>query len=186
MSDAWRVLQSRIFCDTPYLTLAQELITTPSRPDGVRWMVAHRPAAVVVAPRTPDGRFLLIRQERAAIRQITWEFPAGQIDGEVSEAAIRETALRELGEETGMRCDGELISLGFFYSSVGFTDEHCHLFLATDVVPRPEGVDHDENEAILETRAFSKDELQAMLASCEIFDANSLAVYSRLVLRQLL
>ena len=186
MSEGWNVLQSEALCETPYLILSRERIATPTRPQGVPWMVVHRPAAVVVAPRTPEGKFLLIRQERAAIRDTTWEFPAGQIDEEVNEASIRATALRELGEETGMECRGELIPLGFFYASVGFTDEHCHLFLATDVVPRPEGVKHDENEAILETRAFSKDELQGMIASCEIFDANSLAIYARLVLRQLL
>ena len=29
---------------------------------------------------TPDGRLLLIRQERIPIRAAIWEFPAGQID----------------------------------------------------------------------------------------------------------
>ena len=34
----------------------------------------------------------------------------------------------ELGEEAGVTCRGELVSLGYFYSSAGFTDEQAHLF----------------------------------------------------------
>ena len=73
-----------------------------------------------------------------------------------------ETALRELGEEAGVSCSSELIPLGYFFSSVGFTDECCHLFLARDVIPRAEGFDHDEHEAIVEVREFSESELTAI------------------------
>ena len=65
-------------------------------------MVARRHTAAVVAPRTVDGRFILIRQERIAVRRVLWEFPAGQVDGEINETTIYETALRELGEEAGV------------------------------------------------------------------------------------
>lgn len=176
----WRVLGSEILCDTPYLRVYREHIATPSRPDGVTWMVARRRTAAVVAPRTPEGKFILIRQERAAVRRVLWEFPAGQVDDGVGEAAIRETALRELGEEAGVECRGGLVPLGLFFSSVGFTDECCHLFLARDVVPREEGSAHDEHEAILEVRAFSAEELKAMVAAAGIVDSNTLAMYARL------
>lgn len=176
----WRVLGSETLCDTPYLRVYREHVATPSRPDGVTWMVARRRTAAVVAPRTPEGKFLLIRQERVAVRKVLWEFPAGQVDDGVSEASIRETALRELGEEAGVDCRGGLTPLGCFYSSVGFTDECCHLFLAEDVVPREAGSEHDEHEAILEVRAFSSDELRAMIAASEIVDSNTLAMYARL------
>jgi ADP-ribose pyrophosphatase len=176
----WRVLESECLCDTPYLRVYREHVATPSRPDGVTWMVARRRTAAVVAPRTPDGRFLLIRQERVAVRRVLWEFPAGQVDGEVSETSIRETALRELGEEAGVECRGGLVPLGSFFSSVGFTDECCHLFLARDVMPRAQGAEHDEHEAILEVRAFSVEELTAMVAAAGIVDSNTLAMYARL------
>lgn len=176
----WRVLGSETLCDTPYLRVYRERVATPSRPGGVTWMVARRRTAAVVAPRTPGGNFLLIRQERVAVRKVLWEFPAGQVDGGVTEDSIRETALRELGEEAGVVCRGNLVPLGPFYSSVGFTDECCHLFLTEDVVPRDEGSDHDEYEAILEVRAFSPGELREMVARAEIVDANTLAMYARL------
>ena len=182
----WRVLGSETLCDTPYLRVHRERVATPSRPDGVTWMVARRHTAAVVAPRTVDGRFILIRQERIAVQRVLWEFPAGQVDGDVNEATIYETALRELGEEAGVSCSGELVSLGCFFSSVGFTDECCHLFLARDVVRRAEGFDHDEHEAILEVREFSEEELTGLIGAGEIVDSNTLATYARMKARRLI
>ena len=51
-------------------------------------MVARRHTAAVVAPQTIDGKFILIRQERIAVQRVLWEFPAGQVDGEVNAASI--------------------------------------------------------------------------------------------------
>lgn len=182
----WRVLEREPLCETPYLQVYRERVATPSRPGGVTWMVARRRTAAVVAPRTPDGRFLLIRQERVAVRRVLWEFPAGQVDDGVTESSIRETARRELGEEAGVECPGALVPLGLFFSSVGFTDECCHLFLAPDVVPRAAGSAHDEHEAILEVGAFTGTDLRRMVADGEIVDSNTLAVYARMEARGLL
>jgi ADP-ribose pyrophosphatase len=182
----WRVFSSETLCDTPYLRVYREHVGTPSRPEGVTWMIARRHTAAVVAPRTVDGRFVLIRQERIAVQKVLWEFPAGQVDGEVTEASIYETALRELGEEAGVSCSSELVSLGRFFSSVGFTDECCYLFLADNVVPRAEGFDHDEHEAILEVGKFTEEELTRLIATGEIVDSNTLATYARLKARRLI
>ena len=54
------------------------------------------------------------------------------------------------------------------------------LFLARDVVPRPDGPSHDAQEAILEVRAFTPSELEDLIASGEIVDANTLAAYARM------
>jgi ADP-ribose pyrophosphatase len=182
MSD-WRELEREILLETPYLRVQREVVATPARPEGVEWTVTRRKQAAVVAPRTPDGRYLLVKQERVPIRAAIWEFPAGQVDGggEITPEAILEAAHRELGEETGHRCAGAMLALGSFYSSAGFTDEQGHLFLATDVVPRAEGHDHDDGEAILECRAFTVDELRGMIASGEIRDANTLSLFARLL-----
>ena len=183
---SWKALEEEPIFDTPFLRLAREHVRTPSRPDGVSWLVVRRPAAAVVAPRTADRKFLLIRQERVAVQLVLWEFPAGQVDGEVSEDSIIATAHRELVEEAGVHCRGDLVPLGVFFSSVGFTDECCHLFLAEDVVPSESGSNHDEHEAIVEVRAFSAEELRGMIARGEIVDSNTLATYARLSSRGLL
>lgn len=149
-------------------------------------MIAERPTSAVVAPRTKSGGFLLIRQERIPVRRELWEFPAGQIEGDPTPAAAKETAHRELAEEAGAICAGELFDLGHFFSSAGFTNECAHLFLATDVAIEPGEARPDAGEAIHEVREFAADELTQAVAAGLICDANSLAVFARLKARGLL
>lgn len=177
----WREISRRSLLETPYLQVFRDVVATPTRPGGVEWDVTQRKQAVVIAPRTTEGAFLLVRQERVPVRRELWEFPAGQVDGEPTPAAILATAHRELAEEAGVTVTGELLPLGRFFSSVGFTDEQAHLFLATEVRSRPGGHAPDEGEAIVECRAFTRDELRAAIACGEICDANTLALFARLV-----
>ena len=116
--------------------------------------------------------------------------PAGQIDGAKDEDmdAIGAVALRELREETGFELapDGELISLGDYFTSPGLTDERGYFFLARPVQPSAEGPNRDESESILDCRAFSAHELGHMIDNNEIRDANTLGICARLVARGLL
>ena len=149
----------------------------------------HRKPAVVIAPMTRDGKIILIRQERIPIRQAIWEMPSGQIDDhDGDEDKIKDTALREVREETGYELapNGELISLGYFFSSPGFTDERGYFFLARPVQPCAEGPDRDEGESILDCRGFSSEEIRRMIADNEIRDANTLGICATLAARGLL
>lgn len=180
---SWATLHSEVLARSPWLTVVRERIATPSRPDGVDWFIARRPVAAVVAPRDAEGNYLLIRQERVAVKRETWEFPAGQVEGEVNGENILATAVRELGEEAAVVCEAPLVSLGILYSSVGFTDECCHLFLAPGVVPAPDLRDHDEHEAIHEVGKFSPEKLRRAVAEGSIIDSNTLACFARLTAR---
>lgn len=187
----WQISERETLFDHRYIRIEEATFATPERADPVRWTIARRKAGVVVAPRLADGRFLLIRQERYPVERTLWEFPAGQIDdleNQDDEQTVRTTGLRELQEECGhcLAADADLVSLGYFFSSHGFTDEHAYLFLATVVEPHPAGDSPDDAENILETRAFSLDELNAMIAENEIVDANTLAIFARMTARQLL
>jgi len=180
----WGTVSSELQYANPYLQVFLSTVRTPSRPDGALWTIVHRKAATVIAPVTPDGRFLLIRQERIPVRAALWEFPAGQIDtvAGADDVVVRATALRELREETGyeLGSEGELIAMGSYFSSPGFTDEHGHIFLARGVVPCPTGASHDEAEAIQECRPFEPGELRGMIAGNEIRDANTLSAFARM------
>jgi len=153
------------------------------------WTTVRRKAAVVIAPMTNDGKFLLIKEERIPIRAAIWSMPAGQIDGdgETDENQIKDVALRELHEETGydLAAGGEIISLGFFFTSAGMTDEHCYFFL---VKPVEKATVHkrEEGEAILECRAVEPGELWRMISENEIRDSNTLAICARLAARRLI
>jgi ADP-ribose pyrophosphatase len=187
-TEGWSVLAGEMQFANPYVEVHRATVTSPTRPEPFTWTVVHRKGAVVVAPMTADGRFILVRQERVPIRATIWEFPAGQIDDTSDPDAIRATGLRELTEEAGYELapGGELISLGHYFPSCGFTDEHSHLVLARPVVPAAGGAKPDAAESITECRAFSTDEFRAMIASGEIRDANTLSAFARMVAMRLL
>ena len=182
---SWKTVSEKSYFECPFLSLYEEVVSTPSRPEGITWFVARRPQAVVIAPRTPTGDFLLIRQERVSIRQEIWEFPAGQVDaGDAGDLdSLVQTAHRELAEEAGVETARPLVPLGQFFSSPGFTSEQCHLFLAEDVQPRLGGATPEATETILECRAFSCGEFRRMVSCGEIVDANTLAIFARLAAR---
>jgi len=180
----WETLKMESQFANPYLQVFKAQVRTPLRPDGCEWTVVHRKGATVIAPMTADGKFVLVHQERVPIHETIWEFPAGQIDESATndEKIIHDTALRELREESGYELapGAKLTPLGLYFPSSGFTDEHCHLFLARPVVLSKQGSSHDANEAITGCREFSADELRSMISNSEIRDANTLSTYARL------
>jgi ADP-ribose pyrophosphatase len=186
-NSGWEPLSEEPHYSGAHLSVATYEVRTPSRPGGQRWTIAHRKAAVIVAPMTADGRLVLIRQERIPIRSTIWEVPAGQIDdtAETDSVAREAVALRELREETGYELapGGELVALGLFFSSAGFTDEHGYLFLARPVQASAAGHAHEESESILDCHAFTAGELRDMINAGEICDANTLSICARLVAR---
>ena len=103
-----------------------------------RWeIVEHKDAVAIIAVR--EGRVLMVRQYRPAIKRETLELPAGLI--EPGESPL-EAARRELREEAGF--DAELKELFSFYSSPGFTDEKITLFFAESLRPAPLAPDPGE------------------------------------------
>jgi ADP-ribose pyrophosphatase len=182
----WKTISSeRQFADRN-LEVVTDRVQTPARPKPWPWTIVHRKPAVVVAPMTSDGKIILIRQERIPIRQAIWEMPSGQIDDHnADDDKIKHTALREVREETGyeLAANGELISLGYFFSSPGFTDERGYFFLAHPVRSCAEGADRDEGESILDCRGFTIGEIRRMIANNEIRDANTLGICATLAAR---
>jgi ADP-ribose pyrophosphatase len=180
MSGTWEVLREDVLLETPHLRVTRENVRTPSCPDGREWTKVTRKVGVTIAPRLSDGSFILIREERVPARREFWQFPAGQVEGASDGRAIEQAARRELSEEAGCEVKGELISLGRFFTSPGFTDEHTYQFLATEVRWDSAAIDHDGEEQILEIKAFDPEELRGMVARGVIEDANTLGLYARL------
>jgi ADP-ribose pyrophosphatase len=95
---------------------------------------AEMPGAVGIVAH--DGeRLWLVRQPREATGEFDLlELPAGRLDEE-GETPL-DTARRELAEEIGKAADHweHLIT---FYTTPGFTNEQCHVFLATGLQDEP-------------------------------------------------
>jgi ADP-ribose pyrophosphatase len=198
----WKTISSERHFGNAHLEVVTNLVQTPARSDPRSWTIAHRKAAVIIAPMTRDGKIVLIRQERIPIREAIWEMPSGQIDNVIAgdglsvvasakaddpgppAETIEQVALRELREEAGYELakDGDLIALGHYFSSPGFTDERGYFFLARPVVQSPDYV-RDESESILDCRAFGIPEIRRMIAENEVRDANTLAICARLAAR---
>ena len=183
--EGWRTVREDSKYEDPHVQVTLDEVFTPTRQDKpAKWTVVHRKAAVMITPLTAAGEFLLVRQERIPARLHQWEFPAGQVDEEDSsdEATVRATAVRELQEETGyeLAADGEMVNLGVSFTSPGFTDEYCHMYLARGVVLSEKGTDYDEGEGITECRVFGKEEFRRMVADGEINDAHTLCAYARM------
>jgi 8-oxo-dGTP pyrophosphatase MutT (NUDIX family) len=111
-----------------------------------REIVEHPGAVGVVAH---DGeRIYMVRQPREAVEDpALLELPAGKLDEE-GESPL-DTAQRELAEEVGKgaRTWQHLTS---FYTSPGFTNEECHLFMATDLYDESSDADEDERIEVVE------------------------------------
>jgi ADP-ribose diphosphatase len=191
----WEIISSERHFANAHLEVVTDRVRTPSRNQPRTWTIVHRKAAVIVAAMTHDGKILLIRQERIPIGQAIWEMPSGQIDAVAGGAdpgrpaeTIEQVALRELREEAGYELvnNGELIAIGHYFSSPGFTDERGYFFLARPVQRCEEPPARDEGESILDCREFGVGEIRRMIAENEIRDANTLGICATLAARGLL
>ena len=131
-----------------------------------REIVEHPGAVGVVAF---DGEHLfLVRQPREPVNEeALLELPAGKLDEEGEDPL--DTAKRELAEEIGKgaRTWRHLTS---FYTSPGFADEECHIYLATDLFDGAAEAAEEERIEIVETPLA---ELDRVIQECR--DAKTLA-----------
>jgi ADP-ribose pyrophosphatase len=130
-----------------------------------REVVAHPGAVAVVAH---DGeRLFLVRQPREAVGDPgLLELPAGKLDEDGEEPL--DTAKRELAEEIGKGARS-WTHLTSFFTSPGFADEECHVYLATDLYDERAEADETERIEVVEVPLV---ELDAVIESCR--DAKSL------------
>ncbi len=107
--------------------------------------VVQHPGGAGGVPLFADGRIALVRQYRHPARRDLLEIPAGKIDaGEAPETC----AAREIEEELGVRV-GRIEKLAEFYSTPGFCAEKLYVYLATELTPSIQKLDHDEEVEIV-------------------------------------
>jgi len=157
-------LASEIVFAGRMLRVERDRVRLPNGRESTREIVRHPGAVAIVALRGSD--VLLVRQYRYALDAETLEIPAGKL--EAAEEPLR-CAERELQEETGYA--GNLVSLGTYYSTPGFTDERMHLFLAKDLCWAPLAADADE---FLKVEAVPWDEAVAKALRAEFHDAKTI------------
>ena len=129
--------------------------------------VVEHPGGVTILPVDEAGNCYMVRQFRYPAGHMMLEAPAGKLEyGEDH----RECAVRELSEETGFTAD-ELIYLGGFYTSPGFSSELLHVYLALGLHA---GESHLDEGEFLNVEKHSLQALEQMIMNNEIEDAKTI------------
>jgi ADP-ribose pyrophosphatase len=166
-------IDSECVFDGRLLHVRRDTVRLPSGRSATREYVVH-PGAVLIAPRLPDGRWVVERQFRYPAGRVFLEFPAGKRDA--GESAL-ETGRRELLEETGYTAaTWEL--LGHLHPGIGYTNEAIELWRADGLEHVGRALDDDEHLDIL---TFSGAELLAAFDRGDITDAKTVAALFHLV-----
>ncbi|ADE57139.1 MULTISPECIES: NUDIX hydrolase [Aminobacterium] len=173
MNSVEKVLSRNVVYRGKILDLRVDNVRLSSGKRVVREVVEHEPAVAVI-PLTSDKEVLLVKQFRYALEQKILEIPAGIVEeGET----FKDTAIRELQEEIGYY-PGELMEIGRFFTSPGFSDEVLVIFLALDLCPSSLEQDDDE-EIVVET--VSVDDIPRLLKDGSIRDCKTFGALSWLL-----
>ena len=120
---------SRVY-DSVWCALDRDEIELPGGKLG-EYHIFRIPDAVAVVPVTKDGDVIMVWQHRHPHGKTHWEIPAGRCE---PDETPRQSALRELEEETGHR-PGQLVKLPDFYPVNGISDHKAYVYLALDCEP---------------------------------------------------
>jgi len=166
------IVSSRSVHDGRIVKLALEEVRLPNGHTVILEVIKH-PGAAAVVPLDHEGNVILVRQYRHATGSWLLEVPAGKLDhpGERPE----DCALREVEEETGYRA-GRISSLGWIWTTPGFTDEKIWLYLAEDLVPTRASLQPDE---VLTVEKLPLAEAVRRAAAGEIVDGKSVCALLR-------
>lgn len=161
-----KTMKSERIYEGKILNLRVDTVELPDKKYSKREIVEH-PGAVAIIAITKDKKLVMVKQYRKAVEDFLWEIPAGKL--EVNEEP-KETAIRELREETGYEAK-KLSYITEFYPSPGFCSEKMYLFLAEDLVEVETGSDPDE---FIEKEEMDLDELMKMIDRGQIKDSKTI------------
>jgi ADP-ribose pyrophosphatase len=131
--------------------------------------VAEHPGGAVALAMFPDERIIFIRQHRYPLKEFVTELPAGKLNK--GEDPLH-CAQRELAEETGYEA-GRWKKLLTLYTSPGFCTEVLHIYLATELSPRPAGQALEEGEQTMTVHIIPFQEALSMIDRRKIVDAKT-------------
>ena len=160
------------------MTVREDGIERPDGSAGV-YGVIDKPQYALVIPLDGD-RLHLVEQFRYPLGLRRWEFPQGTAP-DLADVAARELAARELREETGLVA-GRMTELGLLDVAAGMSSQRGRVFLATGLTEGPHEREHEEQD--MRTAWFSRTEFEKLVLDGEITDAQSIAAYTLLLLRQ--
>lgn len=160
-----KISEENVF-DGVLLHVQRDTVKLPNGNETTREWVRH-PGASSVLPILPNGDIVLVKQYRYPIGKVTLEVPAGKLDK--NEDPLN-CAMRELEEETGYVAD-KIKKMTTIATTVGFSNEFIHLYLAENLSVGKFNPDDDEFINVVKmpfTEALKKVE------NGEIFDVKTI------------
>ena len=149
------------------ITVRQDQAALPNGRVVGREVVEH-PGGVAVLALFDDNTVPVVRQFRYPFQKIITELPAGKLEKGEDPLVC---AQRELSEEVGAEAD-ELIYLGKFFTSPGYSTEVLHMYLARGL---RQGQAHPDEDEFLESERLPFLTLFQQVMSGEIEDGKTIA-----------
>lgn len=161
----WRRLEDRELLHTRVFDIRASAFAHPAREQAKEFIVIDAPEWAVVAPVTPSGELVMVRQFRFGSEKLSLELPGGVV--EQGEDPLV-TAARELVEETGYTGD-QAVRLGTVHPNPAIQSNRAHLIVIPNVQPT-QGTAWDPDEEI-QTSILPIDDVLARARSGEITHA---------------
>ena len=156
--------------------LREDDIRRPDGSPGIYSVVDQQTYALVIP--YDRNRFRLVEQFRYPLGARRWEFPQGPAP-DLADAEPSELATRELREETGLRATS-IEALGQLDTAPGMTSQRGWVFLATGITEGEAEREHEEQD--MRSAWFPREEVEEMIRSGVISDAQSIAAYGLFLL----
>ncbi len=174
----WREHGQETRFENPWIRVDEYPVTDPSGLPKKYGLVHFKNKAVGIIPYA-DGHIWLVGQSRFAMRAYSWEIPAG---GCPASEDMRETARRELREETGITAQN-FKAISRFHLSNSVTDETGILYLATGLT---HGATQFESTEDISVKKIALDEAYAAVEAGDITQAISIMGIHKLMLMRLM
>ncbi|GAB0107782.1 NUDIX hydrolase [Nocardia sp. JMUB6875] len=170
-------VESREIYSNRWITLREDVVRQGDGEESIYAFIRKADFAVVIPW---DGeRFQLVEQYRYPLGRRCWEFPGGAVAGEDFDPIA--VARQELREETGLRAE-RLTLLGKVSPAPATSTQYGHVVLATGLTAGAH--EREWSERDMESAWFSRGQLEDMITEGVIVDAQSIAAYSLLLLRE--
>jgi len=169
----WKITKSEPGPDLIIFKSRFDWVYNPRTTHKMKVAVLESPDWANIVAVTPDQKIVVVHQYRFGVGKTTTEIPAGIIEpGENPQQA----AIRELQEETGYTSQNWLL-LGKVEANPAFLNNHCYLWMATDVIKtQPTNWDRGEEIGVSE---YSLEEVHQAIESGRMINALALLALSR-------